>query len=339
MSRRENNMFRGDWSWGCPTRTGRSRATSPARPDWTSPCPIARPRLVFAAAAVAVAALTAAGSGVAEAGTVALNVDACVPADRAQLDRLVALELAAAAPDADGELRLACDGERITIAWRASAGDAIDRVVDAGPETGRERTLAIAAVELAVAGGEGPPPAPVVDTTAAVTPPPRRAPWRTTLDAAVVLLASGDLSAPGGSLRLARERAGWGFSLDLGQLHGRDAVELGDIELDATTAAAQQRTSTRVAGVRVHVAAGGRATHARFRGVADRGATSASVAGIAAGPLASVGAERCRGALCLGLAAEAGWHLATVHATVDGMDARALDGAWWLARAGIGVQW
>jgi hypothetical protein len=283
----------------------------------------------------------------AHAGTVALAVDACVPADRAQLDRLVALELAAAAPDADGELRLACDGERITIAWRATAGDAIARVVDAGPETGRERTLAIAAVELAAAGGERPRAAAIVDENAteelvdvaAAAPAPRRTPWRTTVDAAVVVLGSGDVSAPGGSLRLARDRAGFGFTLELGQLHGRDAVDLGEIELDATTAAAQLRASTSIANLRLHVAAGGRATHARFRGVAARGATSSSIAGIAAGPLASVGAERCRGALCLEVAAEAGWHVSTVHATVDGMDARALDGAWWLARAGIGVQW
>src|SRR5688572_25869530 len=83
-------------TWGWVHRSGRSRATTAGSTLYPSPGP-SRPSMVFARVALVLAGVLA-GSTLAEAGTVALAVDACVPADRAQLDRLVALELAAAAP-------------------------------------------------------------------------------------------------------------------------------------------------------------------------------------------------------------------------------------------------
>jgi hypothetical protein len=290
--------------------------------------------------------------------TVTLAVDDCVEADRAQLDRLVALELAAAIPGARlGEhgaaLELGCDGDRVRIGWRGGHAD-FERVIDPGPPAARARTIALAAVELAVAGWlehrPAPAPAPprvairhevrLVDVVLDEPARPRR--WDSRVAVAGRVLAAGDLAATGATVAIARDRAtaaGWGWSIEAGAARGEDDVALGAIRLDALTAAGAARLGVRAGPARLHAGAGARLSAVRFRGVPGPGASAGEVTGVAGGPLAAAGATACAGRLCLDGGVEAGWHALEVRAEIDGAPGRALAGAWWSAHLGAALRW
>lgn len=154
-------------------------------------------------ALLAAALLSGSAARAADAPVVSLSLEACPTLDEARLRELLGIELATVRPAGMGpvDVRVACDGARVSVDLRAGAGPARHADVDLSstPEAARLRSLVLAVTEqwslpreepaASAPASVAPPAAPaivVAQAPPAPSPPPA---WR--LSAKATLRAAG----------------------------------------------------------------------------------------------------------------------------------------------------
>jgi hypothetical protein len=307
------------------------------------------------ATALALAAARPAGAD--PAVGVTLSVDPCVAADAGGIERLFFLELGTTPARGRGararaDVAVGCAGDAIEVRVNDPlTGKMLSRRIDPGVAAGRERLIALAAVELLVASwielsaADSTADDPALgraraDAERLVAGRLRPRPWTTT--ASVIAGAGADgLTQLGAGVRLDRDRPRWGWSAELSGWTGARQVPLGTIAASGLGGAADLHLGWRRGPLLVRAGAGGRIGVVALDGdpAPGSGASADHVTGASAGPFARAGAALRAATLELSLAAEAGVHLAGVRGLVDGMPGASLVGAWLTGWAGVGWWW
>lgn len=332
-------------------------------------------RFVILAAAVAIA-----GAGRAHAQSpsdgrlaVALRVDPCVSADPVEVERLFRLELATSVPDAvaaePGDdvtvVELGCDGPFVELRVQDPVtGKSLTRRIDLASTTkGRERLLALAAMELLVASWielEATPEPVVQPVTARAAPSARLrartaarrqlpapvgppAAWLTTTSVVGAAVVGGPGFQRGGGVRVVRDRrAGLGWSADVVAHTRTETVTLGTATVTTISASLGGHAHRSVGRWRVRAGLGARLGASTIAGDAgDRPDVEESqITGLTGGPLVRFGVElRVAGHAAVALDLESGWHLFELGGLVDGEREAAVDGGWASAQLALGWQW
>lgn len=296
---------------------------------------------------------------------VSLSVDPCVDADSEQVERLFRVELgtsmsdaAAAGGTAGTKVELACDKALISIRVEdAVTGKSLERRISPGPRTGRERLLALAAMELLVASwveleATPEPVAPAADSVVGkrerqsarklVRSRLPQSRWSTTVIVVGGSSWTGGLRY-GGGLRVTRDHtSGLGWSADMVAETARETASLGEVTTRSVSGALSAHASRRDGPVALRAAAGARLFAVSMRGEPDEpdAVLGRELTGFAGGPMARLVAQIVpTGGLTFALSLEAGVHLLEVRGTVDGHKEESLEGAWLSGLLGAGWTW
>jgi len=291
---------------------------------------------------------------------VSLRVDPCVEVDVGAVERLFFLELgtspprpvASTATRPHAAVDVGCAGADIEVRVEDPlTGKSLARRMARGLRAGRERLIALAAVELLVASW--------IELEAASDRTPDPALGKARRDAQQ--LVAGRLSHPrwttttsliatagragvdhaGGGVRLERDTDRWGWSAEIAVWVGSQRVALGDVAAAAISGALAGHLSLGSGPIGFRAGAGARIAQVSLTGEPSPGsrATGDQVTGVAAGPFARAGAVWRAGRAALSLTVEAGYHLAGVRGTVDGAPATAVTGSWLAGQLGVGWVW
>jgi len=301
---------------------------------------------------------------------VSLSIDPCVDADREQVERLFRVELGTSMPGAAAtegtpgepttgtQVVLGCDGDLIAIRVEdAVTGKSLVRRIAPGPRTGRERLLALAAMELLVASWVEleATPEPVAPPAGSVARSSERrsarelvrkrlprSHWSTTAVAIGGSSWTGGLRH-GGGVRVTRDHtSGLGWGADVVAETAHEEVSLGEVTTTSLSGALTVHIGRRDGPVALRAAAGVRLWAVTMRGEpADGGAViGRELTGFAGGPMARLVAQlTTRVGLTFALSLESGVHILEMRGTVDGHKGQTLEGAWLSARLGAGWTW
>lgn len=297
---------------------------------------------------------------------ISVTVDHCIAVEQGEVERLTALELGVRAAGAD---TAASNATRVTV---SCAGEHVRlRVVD--PLTGKtlERTLSLTTQEVDVAGRAislaaaelvltswaeltltpaKSAPAPLEIAPAARPVAEERVLSRTERGVRLeYVLASAGVLGPfdgvgfafGGGPRLAVSfgRYGLGAEWDLAAHRAVADTPLGDVETALFSSGLFARWTLAAAPLFVDLGAGARGGIARLAGTPDDAERSRGsvVAGVFAGPAASLGVSLRFASLALRLGAESGYALRGVAGEVEREPSVAVSGAW--VQGSLGVGW
>ncbi len=301
-------------------------------------------------------------------GGVSLRVDPCVAADPALVDQLFRVELRTSLADSDTadslagtRVEIGCADDLVEITVHDPiTGKSLTRRISPGQPAGRERLLALAAMELLVASwvelATTPEPVvPGVDSTAPVTarqkarsavrrrfPTLAQAPaWSTTVELLGAAQLGGELQLGGGARLVRDHRRGFGWSVDVVATRGRASVTLGEVTLGSVGASAGFHATGQRGVWRWRAGGGGRMTLVQMAGDSERGdVLGRHLTGFAGGPLVrgELQVEPVAD-LALGLAVESGYNLLAVRGQVDGAAGTSVDGPWLGLQLGGGWSW
>ena len=288
-------------------------------------------------------------------GAVSLVVDPCVAVDAVLVTRLFQVELGSAlAPlgndPAITRVELGCADELVELRVHdAVTGKSLTRRIAAGPATGRERLLALAAMELLVASWvelEATPAATrrSADSTAdnavrdsARAMVRRRLPvitasrWTTTATLVATSWRSG-LSHWGGGARLVRDHVdGYGWGVEIVATTASARLSLGSVTADAVGGAVAVHGQQRRGRWRGRGGGGLRLALVSMSGDSEGQAEvlGRHLTGFAGGPFARAELEvELVADIAVAVALEAGFHLVAMRGLVDGGAEANLDGLW-----------
>lgn len=304
---------------------------------------------------------------------VTLQIDECIDTDADSVRRILVIELGTSMPpSAPGpatavtRVELTCQGELIEIRVHDPVtGKSLIRRISPGNRKGRERLLALAAMELVVASwieleATPEPVAPAADTVVDARarrsakqvarqrlPSPR---WQTT--AALLGNASwiGDIHAGFGG-RVIRDRsprrpleAGWafGWAADVVAQSASSSVALGTITINSISAGGVVHLQRRLGAMRVRAGLGARVGAASITGKpnAPDDAMGNQITGFTASPILRLSAQlgAARG-LSVDVVAESGAHVLALRGLVDGQRESSLGGFWLGAQLAVGWTW
>jgi hypothetical protein len=301
-----------------------------------------------------------------ELAGVSLEIDPCVDADRELVRRLFRVELGTSLPEgavsegpAGTRVEVACAGALVELRVEdAVTGKSLVRRISPGARTGRERLLALAAMELLVASwieleAMPEPVARGADSTADTLARqaarqvvrkrlPKASRWTTTATAIGGSSWAGSFRY-GGGVRVCRDHAGgYGWGADVIAETAVDDLSLGEVTTTSVSGALTAHLERRFGPVLARAAIGARIGAVSMRGDPEgrSGVLGSEVSGLAGGPMARLGAQLTPASgLTLALSVESGAHALEMRGTVDGREEQALDGAWLGGHLGVGWTW
>lgn len=273
------------------------------------------------------------------------HVDSCIDMDVDEFQRLFKIEFGTAMPEgatapaptsAVIRVELVCTRRLIEIRVdNPVTGESLSRKIQPGTRSGRERLLAIAAVEL-IGFGER-PRTPLLSTPV----------WEST---AMLLGATAWTGArhAGLGIRIIRERPvassglQLGWSVDMVAQSSSQSVSLGEVVTNSVSGSAMIHLYRQLGGLGVRGGFGARLGAASITGKPTSGGNVASsqISGFIGSPIARVDAlVRPFGGMVMTLSGEGGVHVLGLRALADGRSASSLSGAWVAGHLGLGWAW
>ncbi len=320
---------------------------------------------------------------------VSLHVATCVPVNAREVRSVFSIELRTSMPaaslrDVPGASRIdvSCQGRLVVLRVRdAVTGKTLSRRIDVSrtPRRGRDRLVALAAMELLVASWveletTGGTRLPGVDASASaqtrrsaravasrhLSRAPRT-PWRDTVVAFGAISGEDYGLASGGGVRWTRDYLrsgsdrlrgggdrlrgggdrGRGFSFDVLFDTARVTVPLGAVRVRTMQLSGAAHGYRTWQSVRWRGAAGARLGVITMSGIASDPATTDAdtVLGLSFGPLLRAGAERSLGPVVASVSAEVGYHLLDVGGLVNRVREVSVQGPWLTLQLGVGTRW
>ncbi|MCG8418874.1 MAG: hypothetical protein MJE77_13130 [Proteobacteria bacterium] len=302
---------------------------------------------------------------------VALSIDPCITTDAEKVRRLLLIELGTSMPQnppqpgtAVTTVELTCAGTLIEIRVHDPVtGKSLIRRISPGNREGRERLLALAAMELVVASWielEATPQsvAPAADTVVDIKArksarqllrrrlPSRSRPPSPSWDSVAILLGdavwTGDLHA-GVGVRVIRDSSGViGWAADVIAQSSSETVTLGRVTTNSIAGSATVHVLHRMGKLRLRGGVGARIGAVSMTGKPNSPmmATGGQITGFTSSPVLRLDAQyRAIHGFVIALAAEFGVHLLATRGLVDGTKQSVLAGPWLGGQIGIGWTW
>lgn len=298
---------------------------------------------------------------------VVVSIEPCVPVAEQTVRRLIALELRASLPAAslDGgnsaaRIELSCQESLVVVQVHDMVtGKSVTRRIDAGgmPEQGRERLVALAAVELLIASWAelatmASPHSLGVDAKASAQVRRKaravasqhlpQTPWQDAVMAYGLLSREKHGFAGGAGLRWIRDHEAWtGFSLSTAVDTAQVSVPLGTVAVRSAQLSAAVHSHKSLQRLRLRAGLGVRLGVVSMVGrPADAASTSAdSSVGFTFGPMLHIDVEHRLGPLVATLSLEPGYHVLGVGGLVDQVREVGVQGPWLVTTLGLGARW
>jgi hypothetical protein len=297
---------------------------------------------------------------------VSLQVARCVPVDARKVRRVFAIELRTSIAGASlgarrgsSRIEVSCQGPLTVIRVNDPVtGKTLSRRVDlsASSQSGRERLVALAAVELLVASwvelettgrrvpsvDERAPEAVRRSAKRVASKHLQRSEWSDSVFALGVVAAEDHGLAGGGGVRWVRDHGRRrGFSVSALFDTAAVSVDLGTVRVRSARLAAAVHVHGRWRPLRWRLGGGGEVGVVTMSGrPSDPSTTDAyTVVGMSLGPLVRADAELPVKRLIAALSFESGYHSLGVGGLVDRMRQVGVRGPWMMIQLGVGMRW
>jgi hypothetical protein len=273
----------------------------------------------------------------------------CEAIDRAQVERLLAIEFAEVSPATKDSALIARCRDQVVV-WMGAAPGAVtlEKRLEVAPlpEEIRARVIALAGAELWRRLQRHPQAKPVVAAVAKtpsarpVAPPAEASHWRSTLGPDAKLYSRLRTIAAGGGLSVLRRSPHYFGEASLSANFGRTATDLGDVTLASASIALFVGKEWRLSPGSFRWGAGAGPTLFRIAG--SNPASNVSASGfthVLAGPIATAAlTSSINRHTTLELRLEGGYHLARATARANGQTALDVRGFFLGARLSVGIE-